>query len=77
MKEERPKEGITRDGYKKHCSSSHHSKIDLRNLIVTEKTGEEVEVKCLKCDQTFFWLNTCIKHLKTCKCWPQNCCLFL
>ena len=70
MKDERP-EGITRDGYKKHCSSSHHYKIDLRKFIVTEELGEEVELRCLKCDQTFSRENTYIKHFKQCKGWPQ------
>ena len=60
-------DGITRDGYKKHCSKLHHSKIHLRKLIVTEETGEEVELECHKCGRSFSRENTFIRHLKRCK----------
>ena len=66
-------DGITRDGYKKHCFTLHNSKINLITLIVTEEVGEEVELPpCHKCDIRFSRENTYIKHLKRCKGWPQN-----
>ena len=71
--EQHHQEGITRDGYKKHCYSSHDVKICLLRLEVTEEArGGDDKFRCEKCRLLLSREQTYRCHVKRCKGWPQN-----
>ena len=65
-------EGITRDGYKKHCYASHHLKICLLRLEVTEEAGEDEKFKCEKCNLLLSREQTYRAHVERCKGCPKK-----